>query len=134
MLCCLSARHTQKTRPKLTALLQSDPKTHKSRRGGGETFPGAGPERTSSNKAFKGLIGAGKDYHTNRINAIAWDDKGTRLFTGDGDGNVCVWRADDYSDPRSYKLVRRVPNPALDGKAITSLSVSVGTPDLVRLV
>ena len=106
--------------------------SQQARRGGGDPFPGGASEKTSSSRAFKGLIGYGKDYHTNRINAIAWDSKGTRLFTGDGDGNVCVWRADDYADPRSYKLVRRVPNPALEGKAITSLSVSVGTPQLVR--
>ena len=39
-----------------------------------------------------GNLGRNLQLHKSRINALLFDRRGIRLFTGDGDGVVNVWR------------------------------------------
>ena len=79
-----------------------------------------------------GQLGRGVALHSSRINTLIFDRRGIRLFTGDGVGVVNVWRCNgDPADIASYRVIKRIEHPDINGHAIMSLSVSDVTNTLL---
>ena len=79
-----------------------------------------------------GQLGRGVALHSSRINALIFDRRGIRLFTGDGAGVVNVWRCNgDPADTASYRVIKRIEHPDVNGSPIASLSVSDVTNTLL---
>jgi len=70
-----------------------------------------------------GLLG-GTFLHDSYVNAIAMDQKTSRLYTGDGKGVIVAWkRSGNPLDPKGYSVLHRLKHPDLAGKPLASLMV-----------
>lgn len=70
-----------------------------------------------------GLLG-GTILHDRYVNAITMDKRTARIYTGDGEGVVVVWKRNgDPCDPKSYSVLNRLKHPDLGGKPLASLMV-----------
>ena len=79
-----------------------------------------------------GQLGRGVALHSSRINTLMFDRRGIRLFTGDGAGVVNVWRCNgDPADTASYRVIKRIEHPDVNGHPIVSLDVSDVTNTLL---
>ena len=79
-----------------------------------------------------GQLGRGVALHSSRINTLLFDRRGIRLFSGDGAGVVNVWRCNgDPADVASYRVIKRIEHPDVNGLPINSLSVSDATNTLL---
>lgn len=60
------------------------------------------------------------------MNAIVYDAKNSRLYSGDGSGVIVVWRrgGGGKGGVEDYSVLRKVQHTDLVGKAITSLSLA----------
>lgn len=62
------------------------------------------------------------------MNAIVYDAKNSRLYSGDGAGVIVVWRrgggGGGQGGVEEYSVLRKVQHADLVGKAITSLSLA----------
>ena len=77
------------------------PRGGKVRQGRGQgnkgTGGGGGVDRLT------GELGRGKAHHRAGVNAMTFDRKGKRLFTGDADGRINIWRVcGDPANPNMY--------------------------------
>ena len=78
-----------------------------------------------------GKLGRGVP-HASRINALVFDKRGIRLFSGDGPGVVNVWRCNGApEDTNSYRVIKRIEHPDVNRMPIISLSVSDATNSLL---
>ncbi len=92
---------------------------------------GGGLKQIRSSREI-GLLGRGMALHSSHINCLVFDKRGIRLFTGDGAGVVNVWRCNgDPSDTSSYRVIKRIEHPDVNGLPIVSLSVSDSTNSLL---
>jgi WD40 repeat protein len=79
-----------------------------------------------------GSLGRGVALHSSRINVLVFDRRGIRLFTGDGAGVVNVWRCNgDPAETASYRVIKRIEHPDVNGHPISSISVSDVTNTLL---
>ncbi|CAM9948052.1 unnamed protein product [Discosporangium mesarthrocarpum] len=68
---------------------------------------------------------SGKVVHESHVNAIVYDAKNGRLYSGDGGGLIVVWRRTAKGrQPNAYSVLRKVRHPDIDGKSITSLALA----------
>eukprot|EP00903_Cladosiphon_okamuranus_P011632 g10941.t1 len=69
-----------------------------------------------------------KAVHESHVNAIVYDAKNSRLYSGDGAGVIVVWRRGGGGQGRGgaedYGILRKVQHADLIGKAITSLALA----------
>lgn len=66
--------------------------------------------------------------HESHVNAIVYDAKNSRLYSGDGAGVIVVWRrgggGQGGTGAEDYGVLRKVQHADLVGKAITSLALA----------
>lgn len=64
--------------------------------------------------------------HESHVNAIVYDAKNNRLYSGDGLGVIVVWRrgGSGQGGVEDYSVLRKLQHVDLVGKAITSLSLA----------
>ncbi|CAN0513069.1 unnamed protein product, partial [Ectocarpus sp. 8 AP-2014] len=64
--------------------------------------------------------------HESHVNAIVYDSRNSRLYSGDGAGVIVVWRRGGGGQGRveDYGILRKVQHADLIGKAITSLALA----------
>jgi WD40 repeat protein len=80
-----------------------------------------------------GLLG-GKRYHDSHINAMVFDAKTGRMYSGDGDGCIIIWRRQTQglmsnAKGTDYVVMRKIDKMReLKGKAICSLSLDPSRP------
>lgn len=80
-----------------------------------------------------GLLG-GKRFHDSHVNAMVFDARTGRLYSGDGDGCIIIWRKQTQSlsgkaTGTDYVVMRKIDKMReLKGKAICSLSLDPSRP------
>lgn len=68
--------------------------------------------------------------HESHVNAIVYDARNSRLYSGDGAGVIVVWRrgggggSGRRGGVEDYGILRKVQHADLVGKAITSLALA----------
>lgn len=64
--------------------------------------------------------------HESHVNAIVYDSRNSRLYSGDGAGVIVVWRrgGGGQGGVEDYGILRKVQHADLIGKAITSLALA----------
>lgn len=71
---------------------------------------------------------AEKTVHESHVNAIVYDAKNSRLYSGDGAGVIVVWRrgggGQGGGGAEDYGVLRKVQHADLVGKAIMSLALA----------
>ncbi|CAN0532805.1 unnamed protein product, partial [Ectocarpus sp. 12 AP-2014] len=67
-----------------------------------------------------------KMVHESHVNAIVYDSRNSRLYSGDGAGVIVVWRrgGGGQGGVEDYGILRKVQHADLIGKAITSLALA----------
>ena len=68
-----------------------------------------------------GELGRGKAHHRAGVNAMTFDRKGKRLFTGDADGRINIWRV--CGDPANPNMYVRAKGRRREGDAICRVRV-----------
>ena len=78
-----------------------------------------------------GLLG-GKRFHESHVNCLTFDPKTSRLYSGDGNGTIVIWRKQGTGTANKgedYVCLRRVDKlKELRGVPITSLSLNPARP------
>jgi len=78
-----------------------------------------------------GLLG-GKRYHDSHVNAMVFDHKTGRLYSGDGEGCIVIWRKagqGKVSSGEDYVVMRKIDKlRELKGRAIVSLNLNPARP------
>lgn len=85
-----------------------------------------------STSSSLGLLG-GKRFHDSHVNAMVFDGKTGRLYTGDGEGCIIIWRKQSQgmkgASGMDYVVMRKIDKmKELKGKAITSLVLDPSRP------
>ena len=83
---------------------------------------------------FLGKLDRGRAHHRSEVFALAFSRDGNRLFSGDGQGVVNVWRLEtgrEPSNPNMWHLARRIDEPDLRGKSVLTLAVHPSEPLLL---
>lgn len=73
-----------------------------------------------------GKLDRGRAHHRSYINAATFSNDGNRLFTGDGNGIINVWRLETGrrpSNPNAWHLARMIDDQDLRGNPINSIKV-----------
>ena len=81
-----------------------------------------------------GKLDHGRQHHQSEVFALVFSRDGNRLFSGDGQGVVNVWRLEtgrEPSNPNMWHLARRIDEPDLRGKSILTLAVHPSEPLLL---
>jgi len=73
-----------------------------------------------------GKLEDGRNHHASHVNTLCFTADGNRLVSGDGSGIVSIWRLETGRKPKehgAWRLARKIEDPDLRGKAITSVDV-----------
>jgi WD40 repeat protein len=77
-----------------------------------------------------GPLGGGRVTHEAHVNALIYDPRNGRLYSGDAAGVVLVWRraalsgSSSVTKPEDYGVLRRLAHSDLAGATITSLALA----------
>ncbi|CAM9378289.1 unnamed protein product [Ectocarpus fasciculatus] len=86
----------------------------------------AAPARGGGRAKMLGTLSS-KMVHESHVNAIVYDSRNSRLYSGDGAGVIVVWRRGGGGSQKGvedYGILRKVQHADLLGKAITSLALA----------
>ncbi|CAM9451788.1 unnamed protein product [Ectocarpus sp. 6 AP-2014] len=85
----------------------------------------AAPAREGGRAKMLGTLSS-KVVHESHVNAIVYDSRNSRLYSGDGAGVIVVWRrgGGGQGGVEDYGILRKVQHADLIGKAITSLALA----------
>mmetsp|Transcript_14175 Transcript_14175/g.25165 ORF Transcript_14175/g.25165 Transcript_14175/m.25165 type:complete len:551 (+) Transcript_14175:3-1655(+) len=73
-----------------------------------------------------GKLDRGNAHHKSHINTLCFTNDGNRLISGDGNGIINIWRLEtgrQPSNPDAWHLARKIDDPDLRGRAITTVQV-----------